>query len=163
MEGKAWIAARKDVKTYPQMAVFGDWFQDYPDPQNWLSVYWKCGTFAARLGYCNEQLDELVKKGDTELDPAKRYQFYEQAGQMLIDDVPGPFLYNAANVFLVKSSVTGFIANPGNRSGLASAFRSWRSISPVKAFPVPVSGAIAHRFPDCGSRKRTAACLTAGG
>jgi oligopeptide transport system substrate-binding protein len=115
MEGKAWVAARKDVKTFPQMGFPVGWIQDYPDPQNWLSVYWTCdATFAQRMGYCNEQFDELVKKGDVELDPAKRLQYYEQAGQLLVDDVPGPFAYNPANVFLVKPNVSGYDTTPSD-------------------------------------------------
>src|SRR3712207_8634175 len=40
-----------------------------PDPQNWLSVFWTCGsTFAQRVAYCNEEFDELVKQGDTTID-----------------------------------------------------------------------------------------------
>ena len=38
MEGAALTALRKDPKTHPQLLYFGSWYQDYPDPQNWLSV-----------------------------------------------------------------------------------------------------------------------------
>ena len=41
------ISLTKDNATYPQMSIGGAWIQDYPDPQNWLSVYWTCdSTFA---------------------------------------------------------------------------------------------------------------------
>ena len=64
-EGTTLTAARKDNSTYPQTCSFcANWFQDYPDPQNWLSVYWNSAAFAARIGYCNEELDELAKQGD---------------------------------------------------------------------------------------------------
>ena len=90
----------------------GGWIQDYPDPQNWLSVYWKCdASFAQRFAYCNEEFDKLVEQGDTTVDPEERLKFYEQAGQILIDDVPGPFLYNLAAVFVVKPYVTGYTPN----------------------------------------------------
>ena len=41
-EGTALTALRKDPTTFPQMLLVGGWIQDYPDPQNWLSVYWTC-------------------------------------------------------------------------------------------------------------------------
>lgn len=107
-EGTAWTAMRKDPKTFPQMALVTGWIQDYPDPQNWLSVYWKCdATFAKRFSYCNPALDKVLEQADVELDPAKRLALYEQASNMLIDDIPGPFLYNGTGVFLVKPNVTG--------------------------------------------------------
>ena len=51
----------KDDATHPQLVMFGGWSQDYPDPQNWLSVYWTCdATFAQAVGYCNEEFDRLT-------------------------------------------------------------------------------------------------------
>ena len=60
------------------MFILG-WCADYPDPQNWLSVYWKTGAFGERIGYSNPDLDALVDKADVELDPAKRMELYQQA------------------------------------------------------------------------------------
>jgi len=111
-DGTTLIDLRKNPETFPQMLLVGGWIQDYPDPQNWLSVYWKCdATFAKRFSYCNEEFDALVTQGDTTIDPAARIEFYEQAGQILVDDVPGPFLYNLAAVFVVKPYVTGYVPN----------------------------------------------------
>ncbi len=108
-EGTALVELRKDSTTHPQMLLVGGWIQDYPDPQNWLSVFWTCdSTFAERVGYCNEEFDALVDQGDVETDPEKRIALYEQAGQILIDDVPGPFLYNFSNNVLVKPEVSGY-------------------------------------------------------
>jgi oligopeptide transport system substrate-binding protein len=93
--------------------MFGGWAQDYPDPQNWLSVYWTCdATFAKRVGYCNEEFDALTTQGDTTIDPDERVGFYQQAGEMLVDDVPGPFLFNDIGNFVVKPNVTGISPTP---------------------------------------------------
>jgi oligopeptide transport system substrate-binding protein len=125
VDGTTQIALRKDVKTHPQLLYFGGWIQDYPDPQNWLSVFWTCdSTFASRVGYCNEEFDALTDQGDTTIDPDERITFYEQAGQILIDDVPGPFLFNDIGNFVVKPYVTGYTPTatevqwPGSLSSL---------------------------------------------
>ena len=56
------------------------WFQDYPDPQNWLSVFWTCdASFAQAVGYRNEEFDRLTELGDTTVDPEERLTYYEQA------------------------------------------------------------------------------------
>ncbi len=109
-DGKTLVDMRKNPETYPQACVFCNaWGQDYPDPQNWLSIYWTCdATFAQRVGYCNEEFDELTAAADVELDPDKRAELYQQAGEQLLEDLPGPFMYNLANIFLVKPEITGY-------------------------------------------------------
>ncbi len=110
-EGTALTALRKDPSTFPQMLLVGGWIQDYPDPQNWLSVYWKCdAAFAQRFGYCNEELDAILAKADTSTDQAERLALYQQAGEMLVNDIPGPFLYNGTQTSLVNPNVTGYTA-----------------------------------------------------
>ncbi len=124
-DGTTLTALRKDPKTHPQLLLVGGWIQDYPDPQNWISVYWTCdSTFAERVGYCNEEVDRLATLGDTTVDPAERIKYYEQAGQILIDDVPAPYLYSLAGVFVVNPNVTGYTPTgsevewPGSLSSL---------------------------------------------
>jgi oligopeptide transport system substrate-binding protein len=110
-EGTALTELRKDPSTHPQLLLPGGWIQDYPDPQNWLSVYWKCdATFAQRFGYCNPELDEILNQADTEADPARRQELYEQASELLVADAPGPFLYNLSSNLLVSPNVTGYTA-----------------------------------------------------
>jgi oligopeptide transport system substrate-binding protein len=113
-DGTTLIALRKDIESHPQLYLVGGWIQDYPDPQNWLSVFWTCdSTFAQRVGYCNEEFDRLTDLGDTTLDPEERLTYYQQAGEILVDDVPGPFLYNLAALFVVNPAVTGYTPTPG--------------------------------------------------
>jgi oligopeptide transport system substrate-binding protein len=108
-DGTALTALTKDNASRPQMVIFGGWQQDYPDPQNWLSVYWTCdSSFAQNRGYCNEEFDRLTDLGDTTIDPEERIDYYEQAHQILIDDQPGPFLFNLAANFVVNPAVTGY-------------------------------------------------------
>jgi oligopeptide transport system substrate-binding protein len=112
-DGTTLIALRKDPTTHPQLLFVGGWIQDYPDPQNWLSVYYTCdSTFAERVAYCNEEFDALVAQGDTTIDPDERLAYYEEAGQILVDDVPAVFLYNLSQQFIVNPAVTGYTATP---------------------------------------------------
>jgi oligopeptide transport system substrate-binding protein len=105
-------AISKDPTTYPLLARAG-WCADYPDPQNWLSVYWKSTTsFAQRPGYVNLEFDALVDQADIELDPAKRMDLYAQAQQMLLADIPAAFGYNNANSYMVQPWVSGIVTTP---------------------------------------------------
>src|SRR5918998_3622030 len=84
-EGTTLTAMRKEAATHPQLLYFGSWYQDYPDPQNWLSTYWTCDSSLNRVAYCNEEFDTLTAEGDSTVDPAERMPFYEQAGTLLVN------------------------------------------------------------------------------
>jgi len=111
VEPTTYTGLTKDIATTPQAFLLG-WCADYPDPQNWLSVYWKTGAFGERIGYSNTELDALLTQADSELDPAKRAQLYADGQKMLTDTAPVAFLYNNVNVYLVNPRVKGYATTP---------------------------------------------------
>ena len=112
VEPTTFTALTKDPKTFPLLARQG-WCADYPDQQDWLSVYWKSTTtFAQRQGYVNPDFDALVDQADKELDLAKRADLYKQAQDLLLADFPSAFGYNTTNDYLVKPWVKGILTTP---------------------------------------------------
>jgi len=111
VESTTYTALTKDINTAPQMYILG-WCADYPDPQNWLSVYWKTGGFGQRIGYSNPDLDALLTTADKELDPAKRMQLYADAQKLLTDGAPVAFFWNNVNTYLVKPYVKNVVTTP---------------------------------------------------
>ena len=115
VEATTYTALTKDITTAPQMYILG-WCADYPDPQNWLSVYWKTGGFGERIAYSNPQLDEMLTNADKELDSAKRMQLYADAQRLLTDGAPVAFFWNNVNTYMVKPYVKGIITTPMDSS-----------------------------------------------
>lgn len=111
VEPTTFTALTKDINTAPQMFILG-WCADYPDPQNWLSVYWKTGGFGQRIGYSNPDFDKLVDEADTTTDPAKRMELYKQAQRLLTDGAPVAFMWNNVNNYLIKPWVKGVVKTP---------------------------------------------------
>ena len=111
VEATTYTALTKDIETAPLAFRLG-WCADYPDPQNWLSVYWKTGAFGERIGYSNAEFDALVDQADVELDPVKRAALYQQAQDVLIAGAPVAFMYNTINHYLVKPWVKGLKTTP---------------------------------------------------
>jgi oligopeptide transport system substrate-binding protein len=111
VESTTFTALTKDIETAPQMFILG-WCADYPDPQNWLSVYWKTGAFGERIGYSNPEFDKLVNEADTTTDPAKRAELYQQAQDLLVAGAPVAFMWNNVNSYLIKPWVTGYNLTP---------------------------------------------------
>ena len=109
VEPTAFTAKQKDRESDLQMFI-GGWCADYPDPQNWLSVYFEGSTtFANRIGFKDEAFDKLIAQADVELDPAKRAELYQTAQDRLVDANPVAFFWHNVNAYLVKPWVKGIV------------------------------------------------------
>lgn len=108
VEPTALSALGKSLETHPMIAL-GGWCADYPDPQNWMSVYWDSKGFAARYGYKNETVDRLQRVADAEPDALRRTSLYQEAEKLVLEDVGVAPLYHSENIFLVKPYVKGYI------------------------------------------------------
>jgi oligopeptide transport system substrate-binding protein len=106
VESTTYTALTKDVNTAPQMFILG-WCADYPDPQNWLSVYWKTGAFGERIGFSNKEMDDIMTQADGELDPEKRAELYQKAQDLLVAGGYVAFMWNNVNTYTVKPWVKG--------------------------------------------------------
>lgn len=115
VEPTTYTALTKDINTAPQVYILG-WCADYPDPQNWLSVYWRTGGFGERIGYSNPDFDALVDQADTTVDPATRSELYAQAQRLLTDGVPVAFAWNNVNTYMVQPWVKGIVTTPQDTS-----------------------------------------------
>jgi oligopeptide transport system substrate-binding protein len=111
VESTTYTNLTKDVNTAPQMFILG-WCADYPDPQNWLSVYWKTGAFGERIGFTNPDMDKIMSEADAELDQTKRMDEYQQAQDMLVEGAYVAFMWNNVNSYLVKPWVQGLVTTP---------------------------------------------------
>jgi len=112
VESTTLTAMRKDNATYPMMTNAG-WCADYPDPQNWLSVYWHSSTnFAKNTGYKNAEADKLMEQADVEVNPEKRAQLYDQAQKLVVGDVAQVLRSNSKNTYLIRPNIQGFDFTP---------------------------------------------------
>jgi oligopeptide transport system substrate-binding protein len=112
-EGKTLNALRKDVNTAPAFVYGGGWCADYPDPQDWLSIFWESSSqFAKNIGYKNPEVDKLIHQADIEVDQNKRLDLYKQAQRLVIDDAPYIIRSTSKATFLVKPYVKGLEITP---------------------------------------------------
>lgn len=109
-------ALTKKIETQPQISRQG-WIEDYPHPQNWLSVYWTCGGFAKRYGYCSKDFDALTGKADQTLDLPTALTLYGQAEDILTNDVPSAFYNYDENMYIIKPWIIG----PKDHTGSSDA------------------------------------------
>jgi oligopeptide transport system substrate-binding protein len=88
----------------PQL-LLQSWVQDYPQPQNWLSVFSCGGLLASGIAYCNQDFDKALATANAEVDGAKAMEKYKAAQKLLLQDYPGAMLYYSQSAYLVKPYV----------------------------------------------------------
>jgi len=108
MEWRAFLEARNAKKL---QFVGLSWYADYLDPQNFLSFLLRTGATENRDGYSNPAFDKLVDEADTISDEARRTELYQQAEDLLIEDVARIPAYFGQDVILVKKKVSGVRSN----------------------------------------------------
>jgi ABC-type transport system substrate-binding protein len=93
----------------------GSWIADYPDAENYLSVFYSKNPAPPNYTrYNNPQFDVLFERAISETNDSLRYMLYQEADQVMINDAPVVPLWYDIVVHLVQSGVKGFPANALN-------------------------------------------------
>lgn len=64
------------------------WSLDYPSPENYLRPIVGTGGDSNYTGYSNPEVDELLKKGDQAGSTEESFEFYQQAGDVALEEMP---------------------------------------------------------------------------
>jgi ABC-type transport system substrate-binding protein len=84
------------------------WSVDYPDSHDVLSLLWRTGSAYNNMAVSITQGDSFLDQADTSTDRASRTQLYQQAEQLLVDQVAAVPLFQQEAVAVVRSSVVGW-------------------------------------------------------
>jgi oligopeptide transport system substrate-binding protein len=94
---------------------FDAWIGDYPDPYTFLQLFYTANG-NNNTGYSNPRFDQLLDAAARQADNAQRYRLFEQAEQLLNDDVCYLPLYYYATRHLVKPYLRGWQSNIMDRN-----------------------------------------------
>jgi oligopeptide transport system substrate-binding protein len=98
--------------------TFSGWYQDYPDPSDFLDVLFSkqsitdadCNNLAF---YHSDKADGFMDAADQERDPAKRMELYAEAEKVIVDeDAPVVPLLDSQEIWLRQPWVSGFHIHP---------------------------------------------------
>jgi len=104
-------------QTSKSQALFfrGSWIADYPDAENYLSVFYgKNPAPPNYTRYKNQFYDELYEKAIAEKNDSIRYKLYQQMDQLIINDAPVVPLWYDMAIHLVHINITNFYPNSLN-------------------------------------------------
>jgi oligopeptide transport system substrate-binding protein len=88
------------------------WCADYPDPENFADILFHSQGSANEGGYSNPELDRILESARSEPDAAKRVLLYQQAEDIILQDVPVLFTIHTLSYLLVKPFLQGFVYTP---------------------------------------------------
>ena len=84
----------------------GSWIADYPDAENYLSVFYSKNPAPPNCTrYNNPRFDELFERALAEENDSLRYRLYQQADQTMIDDAAIVPLWYDKVVWLVQKQL----------------------------------------------------------
>lgn len=104
-----------------------NWGADYPDAENFLSLYYS-GNFAPEgpnyTHYKNEQFDQLYLESFKVNDEKERAKLYEQMDYLMMESAPiVPLFYDQTSIFLNKN-VKGFTMSPVKLLDLTRVYKT---------------------------------------
>lgn len=95
----------------------GSWIADYPDAENYLSVFYSKNYVPIGPNYTsfkNKAFDALFEKAYYEPDNTKRYELYRQMDNIVMEQSPVVILYYDKLTNLYQNNITGFSINAQN-------------------------------------------------
>jgi len=91
-----------------------DWYQDFPDPSDWIGPLYSNPTEggANPSFWENAEVDKLYADSNHELDPAKRIAMFEQMQDIIMREAPSAPLYQPVWNGLYGKNVGGYYYHP---------------------------------------------------
>ncbi len=96
---------------------YGSWLADYPDGENYLSVFYsknKIPWGPNYTGFNNKPFDRLFEQAYHESNDAKRYALYQQMDNLVMQQSPVVILYYDKLVNLYQNNIKNYSKNPLN-------------------------------------------------
>ncbi len=109
-------ASLRDLMSKNEVSFFrGSWIADYPDGENYLSVFYsknKVPFGPNYTGYFNKEFDKLFEQSYYENDPKKRFELYHKMDNMVLENASVvPILYDQS-VVMLQNNISGYVINP---------------------------------------------------
>ncbi len=112
--GLPWPAYLRSQRAHQIPLLTGGWQEDIHDPHNWYQPY-TTGTYGGRQGLPDDvkaQFKDILDRGVTETDPAKRAEIYKEANTLYYDLAVGIPLEVATSHGFSQRWVQGVVLNP---------------------------------------------------
>ena len=111
------VLTNVDWKVYLERETLGEfdisragWIGDYPDPFTFLDMM-VTNRGNNKTGWSNYEFDKTLKDASSKISTQKRYELYEKAEKILIDELPVIPLYTYTRTYLLSERVKNWQNN----------------------------------------------------
>lgn len=118
---------REMMREYRLPFFRGSWICDYPDAENYLSLFYSKNlqpNGSNYTHYVNPEYDRLFEKSQSILDDSLRNACYTKLDSMLMEDAPVVVLYYDQAIRFTRKNVQGLGINPINMLQLKHAYKN---------------------------------------
>ena len=95
----------------------GSWIADYPDAENYLSLFYSKNFTPSGPNYThfkNSTFDSLYEKSLTIINDSIRFNLYQQMDNLVMEEAPVVVLYYDQSIRLIQNNIEGLSTNPMN-------------------------------------------------
>lgn len=110
-------ALREQIAKSQALFFRGSWIADYPDAENYLSLFYSknfCPAGPNYTHYSNPAFDALYEKSLSELNDTLRYKLYRSMDSIMMADAPAVILYYDEVLRFTQKNISGLGINPLN-------------------------------------------------
>ncbi len=83
------------------------WIPDYPSPHTYLDSLYATGASSNYTGYSNPEFDDLVAQGEAAAGPEESVEFFQQAEEILNEDMPAIPMFTTAAQLVWSERIEG--------------------------------------------------------
>jgi peptide/nickel transport system substrate-binding protein len=125
--GLDWDSAIDSYLAMEHELMLNNWFPDYFDPDSYLFPQfhsWSSAPYGANIfGFNNTDIDWLIEDGLLTTNEQERIQIYQEAQELIVEEMPCLFLYVPTEFDLVRFNIEGWVFNPSQLIEIDQVFR----------------------------------------
>lgn len=111
LENQEWNVFAEAQQNLELQFSRSSFLNDYNDPVNFLESF-ITDSYMNRTGFSSEEYDDLIKKGQTELDEEKRWEYLYEAEKLLAEEMIAIPIRYYNTVVLEADGITGILRHP---------------------------------------------------
>jgi len=108
---KEWKVHAQNQQTLDYSVAIWDWVADFADPATFLEMFLGKGG-QNRTGWANPEYERLIAEASRTPDPARRFEFFQQAEALLLEEAPIAPVYFDTYAYLIHPAVKGWVPAP---------------------------------------------------
>jgi peptide/nickel transport system substrate-binding protein len=111
-------ATQREMISQSKLPFFrGSWIADYPDAENYLSLFYSknfCPNGPNYTHFSNAEFDRLYEQSQNQVNDSLRYEVYKKMDAILMDEAPVVVLYYDKVMRLIQNNIEGLGNNSMN-------------------------------------------------